>query len=318
MHFTARVPDNAPYGAKHLLDVTLLSVVDDATDPQQLPAVDDDAIHVAAYLGDTNGNGRYNAPDTTLIERLDRVDIVELPSFRMIDPQLLADANTNHDIDTGDTGAIRKLIVQMPVSSVPALPAGLSVPAPGGPDPRISIPQNLAAKLGDSVSVPVQLLVTETAGITLCAMDLVIEFDPTRFALQDAQLGNLLQGTDFSDFLSQPAPGRLIFSADAAYGTPLLPFNTLGDIAVFSFLVLPQAQPGPSPINLLEFHKRTSTALFNFDLQELTLVPPPTNAATDSVDGLITVADPAAGAGSPRLLQSLALGRRGPGGQRRR
>ena len=70
--FTARVPSNAPYAAKHLLDIRELSVYDDAAEPQELPAVEDDAIHVAAFAGDTNGNGRYNAPDATLVQPVGR------------------------------------------------------------------------------------------------------------------------------------------------------------------------------------------------------------------------------------------------------
>ena len=56
--------------------------------------------------------------------------------------------------------------------------------------------------------MPVKLLVTESAGITISGLDLVIEFDPARFSVSGAQLGSLLSGAGFSGLLTQPAPGK--------------------------------------------------------------------------------------------------------------
>ena len=50
---------------KEILDLTDLTVLD--TGSNSLPALADVGIHVAAFLGDTNGDGRYNAPDAILL-----------------------------------------------------------------------------------------------------------------------------------------------------------------------------------------------------------------------------------------------------------
>ena len=68
-YLTATVPNNAPYAAKEILDITNLSVFDNSQVPQPLPSVGQDAIHVAAYFGDTNGDGGYTTQDVTLEQR---------------------------------------------------------------------------------------------------------------------------------------------------------------------------------------------------------------------------------------------------------
>ena len=66
----ASVPDDAPYASKEVLHISNLSVFDNTPGtPLSLPSVADDAIHVAAYFGDTNGNWTYTTQDVTLEQR---------------------------------------------------------------------------------------------------------------------------------------------------------------------------------------------------------------------------------------------------------
>ncbi|MCY2994716.1 MAG: cohesin domain-containing protein [Planctomycetota bacterium] len=287
--FTARVPDGAPYAAKQILDITDLHVYDDGPAPAELPSQDDDAIHVAAFFGDTNGSGTYNSPDATLIRRIIGQVDTGLSAYQMVDPVLIADITLNDAIQSNDTIGVRRVIGRVAVANVPALPTGLTLPAVAGYDPKIYIPQNLSGGPGGTVSVPVKMQVTEPAGITISGFDLVVEFDPTRLALNGVELGTLFAGTDLSGTLTQPAAGKLIYVVDSFSGTPLYAWDTVGDIVTLTFTVAADASPGETPINLLSTWGSTSTAMFDNDLNDLTLSPAPTNAASDQIDGVLTI-----------------------------
>ena len=155
--FTAAVPATALYGGKHVLDITDLHVFDTAAVPAELPAVDDDAIHVAAFFGDNNGSRTYNAPDVTLIQRLIGQINTGFSAYQLADPLLLADITRNGQLQANDTASLQRVIGQVPVANVPALPTGITPPAASGADPTIYIPQDLAGSPGDTVTVPVRM-----------------------------------------------------------------------------------------------------------------------------------------------------------------
>lgn len=287
--FTARVPDDAPYASKHVLDIRDLHLYDDAADPQEMPSLGDDAVHVAAYLGDTNGSGSYNAPDATLVQRLIGQLTAELVSFQHVDPRLLADVTLNAAIQANDTTGIQRSIGQVAVPTIPPLPGGLDPPPAGGPDPQVSIPRDLAADSGEAVDVPIRMEVTEAGGLTLSGVDLVIGYDATRLTVDDAQRGDVLSGAGFSGQLFHPQPGRLIYTASSATGTDVLPQGSEAILLTLSFTVRADAIRGPSAINLRSSLGYTTTALFANDLSALTLGPSPTNASDDPVDGVLTI-----------------------------
>ncbi|MCY2994014.1 MAG: cohesin domain-containing protein, partial [Planctomycetota bacterium] len=215
-----------------------------------------------------------------------------LSAYQLADPRLLADLTRNNLLQANDTVGLQRVIGQVPMANVPALPTGITPPATTGADPRIYIPQDLSGLPGDSVTVPVRLRVTEPAGITLSGFDLVIEYDPAQFTVTGAQLGALVIGQGFNGFQSDPAPGILIytaFSGKAPEQLPVLPYDQDGDLLTLTFVVREAAAPGPSSINLRLSWNSASTAAFDRDLNELVLAPTPTNAATDSVDGVLTV-----------------------------
>jgi hypothetical protein len=55
---TADVPESADYGASHALHFSAVDINGGA-----ISATPDDAVHVAAYFGDTTGNGAYSGLD---------------------------------------------------------------------------------------------------------------------------------------------------------------------------------------------------------------------------------------------------------------
>jgi hypothetical protein len=88
---------------------------------------------------------------------------------------------------------------------------------------------------------------------------------------------------------TNPAPGKVIYTASSAAGTELLPLGAEGSLVTLTLTINPGAAAGPSPLNLLAALGMTATAAFDNGLNELALTPAPSNAADDSVDGLLTV-----------------------------
>jgi len=287
---TASVPDNAPYGSKQILQITNLSVFDDSAIPQPLPSVAQDAIQVAAYFGDTSGDQTYSTPDVTLEQRLIGLINNGFPAYPSVDPVLIGDITLNGLIQANDTTSIQRLIGLVNVPNVPALPVGLPAPPTGGPDPTIFIP-NESGNQGDTVTVPVELTVTEQAGITVSGFQVAIAYDPSEFTVGVvAQLGPMFSSAlGFSPYLTFPKPGELIFQASSPTGTDTIPLNTTTDLFTLSFTVNSNAPNGTSVINLLQNIQTTSTAIFDNNLTELTLSPAPANNPTDSVDGVFQI-----------------------------
>ncbi|MCY2986823.1 MAG: S8 family serine peptidase, partial [Planctomycetota bacterium] len=117
--FTAAVPATAPYGGKHVLDIADLHVFNAAAVSAELPAVDDDAIHVAAFFGDTSGSRGYNSPDVTLVQRLIGQINTGLSAYQLADPRLLADLTRNNLLQANDTVGLQRVIGQVPMANVP-------------------------------------------------------------------------------------------------------------------------------------------------------------------------------------------------------
>ena len=148
--FTARVPDGASYGAQHVLDISALHVYDNGPLLQEVPSLDRDAIHVAAFIGDTNGDGWYNSPDATLTRRIIGQMNTGFGAYVLADPVLFADITSNGIIQSNDTTAIRRAIGQIAVPDIPPLPGELAMSAAAaGPDLGIAINSLDAGSAGD-------------------------------------------------------------------------------------------------------------------------------------------------------------------------
>jgi hypothetical protein len=122
--FTAVVPAAASYGGKHVLDIDALQV---STAAGVLQAFDDDAVHVAAFLGDASGDGWYNSPDATLTRRIIGQTNTGLAAYRLADPRLIVDIDANGYVQANDTTSIRRAIGLVAVPNIPALPVGLDM-----------------------------------------------------------------------------------------------------------------------------------------------------------------------------------------------
>jgi len=284
--FTAQVPAIAPYGSAEILDISNLSVYNNSPTPQPLPSLGQDAIHLAAFLGDTNGGQRYDAAEVTLEQRV----IVQMSpgfgAYPLVDPVLIGDISGADRIQSNDSTLLQREIVQMPVPNIPALPTGVKPPTANGPDPEIFIPQNLKATPGGTVNVPVQLQVTEAAGINVTGFDLPIAFDTSALHLVSWQLGST-----FSSFTATPnAPAGTEFLLTASTAIPManpLPQGSITTLVTLNFQV--EATSGQTVINLQNNYGSFQIGIYDNNANALTINPAPTNAATDSVDGLVTI-----------------------------
>jgi len=283
VHLTASVPSGAPYGSKQILDLANLHVLDTSPLPVELPAIDDDGIHVAAYFGDANGSQSYNAPDATAAQRLIVGLDTGFASYQLADPYLIVDINGNNQVQSDDVTQIQRAIVGLSTLQIPPHP-GLTPAAVGGPDPIVSIPKNLTASVGETVVVPIELFVTEPTGITLAGADIAIAYDASTLELTDADVGQLLIGFGLS--VNTTTPGLIRLSLT---GSPLdLAYAASGVLASLQFTVLVGAG-GSTPLNLLASSDSLHTALYENLGRPLTLAPAPTNGDDDEVDGLISI-----------------------------
>lgn len=130
---TATVPSGATYGQAQLLDVQDLRVNAGA-----VAALDDDAVHVAAFAGDINADRAHTAADATLMNQLLSGAAVGSPAWPLIDARIVGDANGSGSFDAMDPlrlgqalGGIPGLIVPLPGAPAPA--PVVTVPAPKPP-----------------------------------------------------------------------------------------------------------------------------------------------------------------------------------------
>ena len=292
-HFVAAVPDTAFYTAKQAIRFSELAIFDDSESPLEIQSIGDRAVHIAAYFGDTNASRTYNSPDATLEQRLIAQINNGLPAYLLADPLLIGDINHNGNLQSNDTSNIQRAAAQIPVTNIPPLP-GLPNPGSPGIDPKLFIPTNLAADPGTTLTVPIMLEVTEPGGIDISGMDLVFNYDTTKFDVSnaDVRLGSLLSGSGFAFTPNvDDANGRIIIIASSGTGTSLLPFGTIGTLFEIDFDVDINAT-GSSVVNIMANDGGVEVAKFHNDLANLILNPAPTNDPTDEVDGLITIISP--------------------------
>ncbi|MCL4207830.1 MAG: hypothetical protein KJ000_35540, partial [Pirellulaceae bacterium] len=283
--FVASVPETAPYASKQILRLENVNVEDN--EPTTRASRADHGLHIAAFVGDANATRTYSSADTTLVQRLIVGQGTGFTAFQLADPQLIADVNRSNTLTSADATLIQRLIVGTPITQAPPIPDGVTPPAPGGPDPRLFIPTDLTAEPGATVTIPVMLEVTEPSGISVSGMDLAIMYDPAVMTVGSFQVGALL-GTGFALTTNAANPGIIRATFSKATG-PSLVFGQTGVVFQFEATILAGVPNGASRINLMTNSEGTFTAITNNDLDELVLVPAPTNSDSDPVDGVITI-----------------------------
>lgn len=209
---------------------------------------------------------------------------------------------TNLALLVGMTPAAQAAAASAPPRPVPAATAAATpAVAPNAqttaaPDPKLFIPQNLAANLGATVTVPVQMLVTEQSGILVSEVDVAIAYDSTKFTVSNAQMGSLLSPRTFdvTYFDTTSFPGEILMSAASSISQQSFAFNQQGPVFTVDFTVKAGATAGASRINLQQQFDMGGgftqpTDVLDNQLNPLTLTPAPTNASNDPVDGIFNI-----------------------------
>ncbi len=129
-NFIASVPTSAPYGAKQVLEVTSVTVFDNSL-VNEIPAVGDDAIHVAAYFGDISGNRLIQSNDAAIAARIANQTFSGSIAFQTADPTIIADISGNSTIQANDAALIARRASGLDVPQIPAIPLGLPAPTSG-------------------------------------------------------------------------------------------------------------------------------------------------------------------------------------------
>jgi protocadherin Fat 4 len=176
-------------------------------------------------------------------------------------------------------------------------------------DIKLWIPQDLGpATPGSTVVVPVKAEVTDAAGVTISGFDVALHFDSTKLSVVDSQLGALV-APPASDIQegghTVPEPGWLVYEASGTNGSAPLSFGTIGNLFMVTFMIAADAPPGDSVFNLLSSYIPPApdlpqpTAVFDNTTADLEIDSAPTNADTDTVDGLLTIVSSVTVAVSP-------------------
>ncbi len=295
----ASVPDSAPLTLKHVLEISDLTVELGGVDQT---ARDRDGLHVAAYLGDAFvTDASYSTEDVAALQRaalgLGSTGFNDYPNA---DRLLIGDVNNNETIDLDDAIAVLSATFGIPTASLPQ--RTVADPAiPTGLDPLLAVGR-VEAETGGQTIVPLTLHNTDVIDVGVHSFRSVIEYDPTQVQIIDVHVGDLgalygvawhadasrglliVAGHRLDPLMLSPGEGGTLVDIDVALSNEL----TIGET-----VILNQLSDTGSPMGTLSTGLNGNT---------LVLIPAPTNAPDDPVDGHIVIVD--------ELAENLADGTR--------
>ncbi len=278
----AIVPSTAPYASKEVLDLTGLSLNGGA-----ILVLGDSGLHEVSYVGDTDGSGDYGSHDAALIARVGVFLDSGFAAYRLVDPLIVGDVDGSGDLGSFDASLVARKGVFLPVPQIPDLPP-IAPRFDGGPDPKVSLPRGLVATAGATLRVPILLEQTDRSTITLQSADLAIGLDPSRFEVLGVEAGTLGIGSWLS-WSYDRAGGTLLISASGLSPLRLSP-GEQGTLAELVLRVRDDSAPGWTALNLLSTGEVPAGGKpTRLNEGHLTLIPAPSNAANDPVDGEIRI-----------------------------
>jgi len=235
----ADIPNSAPYADNQVIRLENLEVNESA-----IAAGADFAVHKAAYLGDSDGDGQYLGNDAALISRV----VVDLDTgfdaHDWTDPVIVADSTGNGALSGQDASNVAQEAALIDVPEIPLIPGiGPLVANTPGIDPELSLSDKFGAP-GDTITMPVtiEILPAEAADPTVLSATFDVFFDDGMVALTPADIdqGSFWDSGDGWSLTKNVLGGqaRLVFfnSAPSEMGT--------GDIALLSFTLDSGLMPG--------------------------------------------------------------------------
>jgi hypothetical protein len=285
VNLTANVPTTATYAAKNRLDLTVISLTD--TVAAAIPTIADDGLHVSSYRGDLNGERTIGPGDGTLALRLQSgvLSTTGFTAFQQVDPYLISDMNDDGTATPGDiTGLLRfQSGAAGGFNRIPALPTGLAPPTTFAADPQIFVPTTgLTAKVGEVLTVPIRIKVTESQGIDLAGLSIALAYDANQFTIANVRLGSALTNQGFLASFNTSVPGMMQLIAVSDLG-PAFSMGDIGDLFLFDLTVQPTAATGDFALNLLATTNATDNNTDNL------LLLPAIQDGWDVNDGVVQV-----------------------------
>ena len=262
VRFTATVPPDAPYGAKHVLDLSNVVVNGGAA------AGDNDGLHVVGYLGDTSGDATLSILDVTRLQRVNTRLDTGFAAYAMVDPVIIGDTSGNGALTSLDATRLLAELGGFDRLEIPPLPAVTPTINFAGPDPALQI-GSVAARAGALVSVP--LTIDTAAGLESARFSVV--YDPAVLTLTGAATTPLTDG--FLLQVDASEPGRI--DIDMATTRPLA--GGAGSLLKLDFTVTATASPQVTSLDLV-------SARLNDGALVLTPTPQP---GRDGTDGSVRV-----------------------------
>lgn len=296
----------ANYTSKELLHFDSTSTINNET----VPVTTTDAVHVDAYVGDTNADAKYTSADYVGAVRVINSVItgIGLANYPLADPVLIADPTNIGFVNATDAALIfRRGGGNMSMVQFP--PYVGFTGTPGGLDPTLSIPTNLSLDSSGTAHVPVNIDDPRPVGSAgLASATLAIKYDPTVFTVSasDIHLG-------------------AVPSASGGWSVQSMVDQATGQIGVMLFGVTPITSTAGGSLVTIDFHRtnrdvQAAASLINLAAQaqipsygtleteldgvegRYILGPAPTDASNDpSVDGSVLLAPVA-----NRFVQPLA------------
>lgn len=284
------VPNAAPYRNKAVLDLANVVLNGGA-----VAAVEDDAVQVVAYFGDTTASGSYSGSDASRVARIAVGFDSGLEEFLLLDPTIIADITGVGGISGSDTSRVLQAAAGVASPEIP-LPLPTVSLVQGGPDPKLSIPTTLTAAPGEHLTIPVHLdSILDLTGNGVESAELVVYYDATVLDVTAVRLGSLLTA----------APGWMLATRiDSLAGRVLVSLSSHtplegvfeGEFVRLQATVKATAALGATALNLAA-SARDPGVQTQLNEGYLTLIPAPTDRADDpGVDGVLTVVAPAVAA----------------------
>lgn len=147
----ATVPTGVAYGAAGVIDVRDLQVNGGA-----LAALDDDAVHVAAFTGDVTRDRQLSSADVALMRQLLAGDINRLPGWALLDGRIIGDVNGSGLFDAVDPLRLEQALAGMAGVTVPVPDAPVVAP-PTPPVIRVVLPPRIVPTLPGPKLAPTPL-----------------------------------------------------------------------------------------------------------------------------------------------------------------
>ena len=190
----AHVPSEAPCGSAAVLGLDGVQI-----NGGTVSGVADGGIQVVAYFGDVTGNYDYSGLDAAYAARVAVGLDSGFAAYRVKDPVLLGDVTGDGKVSGLDAGLIARKTVGLSVPQIPDLPGVLPPMVNTGPDPLLTIPDDLRAHPGETVSVPVSLLANADGDIAgFLGGSICLSYDPAVFDVTaaDVHLGSLFPAAE--------------------------------------------------------------------------------------------------------------------------